>query len=419
MADTYGRSRDRTSAIEPIVEMRRDKTYRYVGDQEEQYSISLKDSEPGSITETMQDTETANFHVRRARGEIINSPLLLQVIENHPATPGAYNQFKHWYGTDTPPTRYGESWVGSWAWPTDLWPSYLSIDMSSLDDDIASLSDKAVTQAFANASSAEMAVLMTAGEGSKTVASIASILGRAVKILRAVRKLDIKYLKRQISYKELEDRYMELRYALRPLMIDAKQTLAALEKSKSLGLSRQTARGFASQTASANDTVPLTGIYETTGTVVRTCKLDVEVRAGVLCDVQTTNDSIFGLDQIAETAWELVPFSFIADWFVNIGDTIAAWMPSAGITHLASWVTVIQTVTQENSLGPLTLTPAPHFTSFGFTWQNQRIKRVSKLVHRSPNPNLSLLPTVSVRLDPLKLLDLTVILRKIATRGRS
>jgi len=34
--------------------------------------------------------------------------------------------------------------------------------------------------------------------------------------------------------------------------------------------------------------------------------------------------------------WELIPYSFVVDWFVNIGDFIGAMSPSLGWTQLGS-----------------------------------------------------------------------------------
>lgn len=39
-----------------------------------------------------------------------------------------------------------------------------------------------------------------------------------------------------------------------------------------------------------------------------------------------------GLTNPAAVAWELVPFSFLVDWFVNVGDVVASWDPLVGVT---------------------------------------------------------------------------------------
>jgi hypothetical protein len=46
------------------------------------------------------------------------------------------------------------------------------------------------------------------------------------------------------------------------------------------------------------------------------------------------------------TAWEVVPFSFIADWFFNIGDNFAAYSPFASGTLYGTWVTTRETLNE-------------------------------------------------------------------------
>lgn len=47
----------------------------------------------------------------------------------------------------------------------------------------------------------------------------------------------------------------------------------------------------------------------------------------------------------AVTAWEVVPFSFIADWFINIGDAIAAFSPFAtGTFKYATFSTTVEDI---------------------------------------------------------------------------
>lgn len=62
-------------------------------------------------------------------------------------------------------------------------------------------------------------------------------------------------------------------------------------------------------------------------------------------DVQVTNPNLFLLSQLgllnpASIAWELVPFSFMVDWFGNIGDVINDWTAYAGLSLTNSFTTV-------------------------------------------------------------------------------
>lgn len=47
----------------------------------------------------------------------------------------------------------------------------------------------------------------------------------------------------------------------------------------------------------------------------------------------------FGLTNPLEVAWELVPFSFVADWFIPIGDAIKGLTATVGLTFHSGWRT--------------------------------------------------------------------------------
>jgi len=47
----------------------------------------------------------------------------------------------------------------------------------------------------------------------------------------------------------------------------------------------------------------------------------------------------FGLTNPLEVAWELVPFSFVADWFIPLGDAIKALTATQGLTFHSGWKT--------------------------------------------------------------------------------
>lgn len=66
------------------------------------------------------------------------------------------------------------------------------------------------------------------------------------------------------------------------------------------------------------------------------------VRAGVLYATNMDLSSQLGFRwaDLPSTAWELVPFSFVVDWFANVGDLIQALVPKGGVTHLAEFETI-------------------------------------------------------------------------------
>jgi len=365
-------------------------------------------------TSAMSDIVTPDYKSRSARGDIINNPMTSEVIE-YTSSPLGYARIAQ-VGKRVDGTLWGAVYSGDSAMTDEaLQPLYTGFGESYWASENQSLVDFAVTQAHANASSSELSVLMVAAEANKSVASMAQISLRAFKIFKAIKKLDLKYLKKQISRDELMDRYMEMRYALRPLLIDAKGLQNALIVSEHYGSLRQTARGFASKSWSYSDEVTALGAGGETITVARSWSATTEVRAGVLCDIETSRTSVWGLDQWIETAWEIVPFSFILDWFVNVGDTIAAWTPSAGIRERASWASVETTAVAQNSL--VSMEHIGGHSSFnydcGISHLGQKKSHKATYKSRIVNPTLSTYPHINVNLDVFKLTDLAIITSKL------
>lgn len=391
------------------------KKYNGTTSDKDYYTTQSASMTADSSTEskTMNDVVTPNFLSRIKRGEIINNAMdsTTEIVTAPVATPFHRKTVNKWAND----TLHGDTWDGSWAMTSESLGTFKtpgSVTMASIE----SLVDKAVTDAHANASSAELSLLMVAAEGRKTVDSLASIMYRVLKIAKALKKAEFSYLKRELSWKNLQERYMELRYAIRPLVYDAQGLCNALEAEKLAKSMRATARGFASDTWTDSDSYTTTSYYGATMTVNRKWTCVVDIRAGVLTDVELSHLSIWGMDQALETMWELVPLSFVLDWFIDVGNTIAAWTPSAGVKELASWVSITRVITSENWLGSIENTSSfDHWDEFSWSGKKTRVE-----VHkeRRTNPNLSFWPSVNIQLDALKIADLAIILRQLTNRKR-
>lgn len=366
-----------------------------------------------SSSKSMDDVVTLDFRERIAAGEIINNPMSLfeeKTIYPQP-TPYFRSMLKSYY-SGTKKVVTGDQWNGSHPMSVALLGSLLAPGLNpDRAAEISSLKQQAIAAAHSNASSDEISLLMVAGEGRETVESIKSILLRVYKIARAARRADLRYLKKQMSFKELSDRYMELRYALRPLAYDAVGTVNAWNTSTDEAEKRMTFRGYKTHSYEESDTIPYTS-WNATGTIRRTGTIETVIRAGVLTDVKISGLSVWGLDKFFETGLELIPFSFILGWFVNIGDTLASWTPKAGIRKLASWVTIESLATMTNTLVDIKNLPNSSFNEANdFSWSGS-YTRTERWKTREVDPVRAVLPTVTVKLDVLKLIDLTLILRQ-------
>jgi len=68
---------------------------------------------------------------------------------------------------------------------------------------------------------------------------------------------------------------------------------------------------------------------------------DLSARAGLLIDYKVgANTYGLSLRDIPGSAWELLPWSFVVDFFFNVGSYVEAIVPSGNVSALASWIVV-------------------------------------------------------------------------------
>lgn len=382
----------------------------------------------------MTDVVTFGFEKLSGEGRILNNPMTQVTTIDRDSLFDRLYSYKwnvwdpncvpggeyHYYSNVLQDTGSSLSFLGSNSYPTP----------STLNDQ--ALKDSALAKAWARTEVTDIQSMVMVAESRKTVLSLISIFSRFIKVLKKIKRLDVKGLTDELSAKELSDRYMELRYAIRPLMYDAKGVITALNRKASETSKRLTFRAedHDSDSDSTSSTVnsSLTNFFgagygwseETTTSWERS----VEVRAGVLTALDQLNTlNIWGMTQPMESLWELVPFSFIVDWFFNVGDTISAWTPNYGLKALASWyVATTRTYLYsgkkfKNSWhdGSIHNYGNTNYQCTDFThihsdcWIDQT--KIEKL--RVPNPERNVLPTFNLSLNAFKLADLVIIAKKI------
>lgn len=218
--------------------------------------------------------------------------------------------------------------------------------------------------------------------------------------------------------------WLEYRYAIRPLIFELKQCLEALKKTIEKG-SRQTARGKEIVLSENSSIVTHTNSSYSSTTVTvqmrQTEKTTIICRAGVLFKIEEDLDallSVWGIDQPLESVWELVPFSFIIDWFFSVGDTISAWSVNPSLTPLASWNTFI--LASQESRRSLSLEMS---NKGGYEWSEpSTIHGKAGLLYmrkwRKPAAVRSIIPRFDLKLDLAKIIDLGMIGRQLLSGRR-
>lgn len=379
-------------------------------------------------TSTMTDVVTRDFRRISQKGGIVCSPMnKSSVVIRREACSVSYDKraASALNNCGTPPntwTRYdvGGSFSGTRNPEYYLGSSFLAAPAV----DATAMINQAITEAWASITHSEVDGLVSLAEANKTISSFMQIARRMVKIGLRLRKGKLMELAKELSPKELSDRWMEGRYAIRPTVYDACGFAKAFVKWKESILPlRRTWRCNLSATDVASQSNILTYSGGTNGSGGRVyankySSRTVTVRAGVLTELEKVIEAqYFGLDRPFEMMWELVPYSFVVDWFLNIGKVIASWSPNYGLRTLASWCTTTDVVDQwitlaSSDVGTWT---HPYELVDSFTVTGGYLRKTSTNVARVINPDRPILPTWNVRLDAAKLLDLVIMAKKIFT----
>lgn len=374
-----------------------------------------------------KDVVTPQFKKRCGNGEIINNPYHYRMFSARPVPlfifgagyyPGSNVLEKHEYVFD--PTEF----LGLLRNADQTWAS---VD-EWIDEHFSKWSDIAVDKAWSRVDVSKLQALASLGEAPETVKWLADILKRFVKLLRlilspAYRNKEIaKLLKKGFNPGDvLSNIWLEWRYAVRPLIFEAQSALEALNTSLDKTL-RYTARaklehvGQDSKNIIWNNLVHgevITFSYSQTVTCASS--------AGVLYNINSDVDewlAVLGLDSPISSAYELIPFSFIADWFWNIGDVVAAFESRASVLPKASWCT--QTIRVDTTYTPISVSSA----HWGYnqvapliTNEGSLVSTVSEFFKRRVvNPPRALMPHVNIRLNVGKITDLIAIGRGLLSR---
>lgn len=280
----------------------------------------------------MEDVVIENFRTRSKAGEIFNNPCYKREIET------TYN-FTSWsYGTTS--RNYYFELYGS--------KGYLPL-ISDLpgDESVTNAINLAVTRAKAKVTSEAILLGATLGELRETRNMFISAASRLRHFgTYAHRYLD--ELSKSRSYWDkagkligtASDAWMEMRFGWRPFVAEAQAFYKALQ-----GLSnfaeRQTFRAGENLHYENSDRVSWRQDSSMTWWFDRSVKEDHSIRAGVLCEQRYGGvPDTWGLTKIPSVVWELTRLSWAVDYFLNIGDLIAAYTPDTLWTPMASWVTI-------------------------------------------------------------------------------
>lgn len=132
----------------------------------------------------------------------------------------------------------------------------------------------------------------------------------------------------EVAAKEISKSWLELQYALLPLMGDINTIINLIIKGKPNDI-KTSFSGTDIVQVRKDEPITLSGYNLQRGTYVDR-KAQCFLKAGItVSDVtdytgiaEYLNQSLRDFDQVVPTIWELTPYSFLVDYFVNVGDIL-------------------------------------------------------------------------------------------------
>lgn len=286
-----------------------------------------------------------------------------------------------------------------------LGPFYMRAgDLVSVPSGDGWLASSVVNQAAARAASARWDVLTFLAELRESVETIAEI-GKRFNHLTETMAVEASYFRRN-PWTRFRQLWLGSRFGVRPMMYDARDAALAIFDSKA---AEKFTRGSAHATMDINEVATTT--YDFYGRwIMRQDESLVgkrTYRGLAYCKADLMVGPDIGADPLV-TAWELVPYSFVVDWFIGIGDYVTSIRPRLLGEYLG-----IQSSEKLEYVHQQTLS-LEHFAT---GWRGSIGKCITKTVVRNYTraPASVSLPVPNVDLNLPKIVDLAALFIK----GRS
>lgn len=213
--------------------------------------------------------------------------------------------------------------------------------------------NRAETQALLKARDSKVNVALSVAEMDKTFSMIAARATSIAKSYRALRRGDVSGAAKALGLrrdrgKSLAKQALEVQYGWTPLLSDVYGAYEELTRQfrshgimiKAVSRTKESSSDRVNYLLAADGSVR--GTYVDTS--VKECQVILwfEVK-----DPYTLLASATGLTNPFEIAWELVPFSFVVDWFIPVGNLLGSLTATEGLTYWGGTKTLRSTTTRK------------------------------------------------------------------------
>ena len=190
--------------------------------------------------------------------------------------------------------------------------------------------NRARTECLLKLKDAKVNLGVTIAESKRTVNMVVDSATTMWKLLNAVKKGNFGYVSKTLGPKSISNGYLQWQYGWKPLAADIKGAFDEAERHTSVGqllTAKRTIRD--SPELEFNNSSFVGG-----GSVDCAYKCQITAR---LSDAFLSRANSIGLVNPASLAWELVPFSFVVDWSLPIGNYLEALTATAGLTFVGGY----------------------------------------------------------------------------------
>ncbi len=190
---------------------------------------------------------------------------------------------------------------------------------------------------------------------------------RRLRFLEAARILKLHAVPKGVSPRRAwANNWLEYHFGWEPLMADIHESLNVLNNPVNSFVVEK-GKGYDATVFKVNTSVS----FKRLSTFITECWVAEGARINAI-----TNRGLHSLDQFgvinpASLAWELVPFSFVVDWFVNVGQVLASYSDYAGMSLTGSYASYMIKTRAFGSNVPLSGSAPPLIWSGSGVWASR------------------------------------------------
>jgi len=299
--------------------------------------------------ERMQDWVVPRYHQRSKNGEVFFNNMFREVVTVESKAGGTWSQKAknpyvcsgvnrfHEYRHTGPavlcfiPTTTAPRFA---AWPEE--PSVMS------SDSIEKLKRLVSTEVLSRRGRSDSDLWETIAELDKTLHLLRGPVAQLSDLARRLNRSIVLDARSRFLVKEISADYLLYRYGISPLMKDIQSIMKTFERT--LGKQRKTYRAqdsdYSKSLASGSLLLGSAKVDWSRETIET-----ISVRGVALEEVDLSFISNIGFSTkgLITLPWELMSYSFVADWFFNLGSYIGAMVPAYGYKNLGSCLSIEHT----------------------------------------------------------------------------